>query len=75
MLPRYPVIVTAVLLAMSADAGEPRLGPLSGIPPAPADNPVTAEKVALEKELFFDDIFSGQFRADPGVVGPVENAG
>lgn len=55
-------IFLGVLMAACALAGEPKLAPLSGMPPFPADNPPTPEKVALGKELFFDDALSGNFR-------------
>ncbi len=53
------------LLAAGVTAGEPdlpRLEPLLGTPPHPADNPSTPEKVVLGKELFFDNILSGDRR-------------
>ena len=36
-----------------------RLAPLTGRPPAPADNPTTLEKVRLGKQLFFESALSG----------------
>jgi len=51
-----------LVLAAAAFAGEPKLEPLTGPPPFPVDNPPTPEKVALGKELFFDDALSGNFR-------------
>ena len=51
-----------LLAALAAGADQPRLEPLSGAPPHPADNPATPEKVALGKKLFFDDILSGSGR-------------
>ena len=53
------------LLVAGVTAGEldlPRLEPLQGAPPHPADNPPTPEKVVLGKELFFDNILSGDNR-------------
>jgi cytochrome c peroxidase len=56
------ILLTGAVLACSVFAGEPKLEPLSGAPPFPADNPPTPEKIALGKELFFDDVLSGNFR-------------
>ena len=52
------VLLSALLLVTLAWAGEPKLEPLVGTPPYPADNPPTPEKVRLGKELFFDVILS-----------------
>ena len=38
--------------------GQFNIGPLPTAAPAPADNPVTGEKVALGRQLFFDPILS-----------------
>ena len=56
-----------VIFAISvsgADLGESAGGlePLVGLPPHPVDNPPTAEKVALGRSLFFDNILSGERR-------------
>lgn len=56
------ILLLGVLAVTVALGGGPRLEPLSGSPPYPADNPPTPEKVALGKELFFDDALSGNFR-------------
>ena len=57
----------AVLIGFAAAAlmlaGDPRLEPLTGLPPFPADNPPTPEKIRLGKELFFDEILSGGRRS------------
>ena len=57
----------AVLIGFAAaalmSAGDPRLEPLTGLPPFPADNPPTPEKIRLGKELFFDEILSGGRRS------------
>lgn len=57
----HRAFLLALLFALAA-FGQPRLESLSGAPPYPADNPPTPEKIALGKELFFDDILSGNFR-------------
>ena len=56
------VFLLVVVAGAAALAGEPKLEPLTGMPPFPADNPPTPEKIALGKELFFDDALSGNFR-------------
>jgi cytochrome c peroxidase len=56
------VLLVAGVAATAAFAGEPKLEPLSGSPPFPADNPPTVEKIALGKELFFDDSLSANSR-------------
>ena len=55
-------LLTLLLAACSALADGPRLEPLSGLPPFPPDNPPTPEKIALGKELFFDDSLSANSR-------------
>ena len=52
------ILLTGVFAAALGLASEPKLEPLSGAPPFPADNPPTPEKVVLGKELFFDDTLS-----------------
>jgi len=51
----------ALILAVCAVAWgqEPKLEPLTGLPPYPADNPPTPAKIELGKRLFFDTILSG----------------
>lgn len=44
----------------------PRLEPLRGLPPHPADNPPTAEKVKLGRMLFFETMMSGGRRRSCG---------
>ncbi len=56
------ILLTGAACAALLMAGEPKLEPLGGMPPFPPDNPPTAEKVALGKELFFDDVLSRNFR-------------
>ena len=59
------VAATAVLCTIGLRAddphseGAPQLAPLPAEVPAPDDNPTTAEKVALGKQLFFDLRLSG----------------
>jgi len=43
-------------------AGDPKLEPLTGAPPYPADNPPTPEKIELGRRLFFDTMLSGEGR-------------
>ena len=65
MLRLPPLLLLFCLLAPAADigaSGEPRLEPLSGRPPYPADNPPTPEKIELGKEIFFDNALSGNLR-------------
>lgn len=52
----------AVALAVAAWAAEPPLPPLPKSVPSPEDNPSTAEKVSLGKQLFFDQRLSGSNR-------------
>lgn len=52
----------SLVLALAAPAlggSEKKLLPVSGEPPAPAENPTTPEKVELGKKLFFDRRLSG----------------
>lgn len=51
-----------ILLATVAISADPPSKPLLGLPsvPVPADNPMTAEKIALGKQLYFD----GRLSAD-----------
>ncbi|MBI1355529.1 MAG: hypothetical protein GC160_14390 [Acidobacteria bacterium] len=63
----FPLLLLATFAASAAEipghrADKPRLEPLSGAPPQPADNPSTPEKIALGKKLFFDNILSGSNR-------------
>src|SRR5690349_5427608 len=55
--------LTAGLLLLSPAGGqEPRLNPFSALPErvdSPPDNPLTADKIALGKLLFWDPILSG----------------
>ncbi len=65
MLRILPFLLAFPLLLAAADVGEtgrPRLEPLSGQPPYPADNPPTPEKIALGKEIFFENALSSNFR-------------
>lgn len=45
--------VIALVLALAATAAQ-ALAPLPELPPVPADNPMSAAKVALGRQLFFD---------------------
>ncbi|MEM8697656.1 MAG: cytochrome c peroxidase [Pseudomonadota bacterium] len=55
------LLATILTLPALADAPRPEgLAPL-GPPPIPADNPMTPEKIALGKSLFFDPILSGNY--------------
>ncbi|MBI5936925.1 MAG: cytochrome-c peroxidase [Betaproteobacteria bacterium] len=47
-------IVAAVSLAFVATTAQAALAPLPAMPPVPADSPMSAAKVALGKQLFFD---------------------
>jgi cytochrome c peroxidase len=50
--------LTATLLGIAFTAGASAWEPLPPTPPVPEDNPMTAEKVELGKQLFFDPRFS-----------------
>ncbi|MEW6678519.1 MAG: cytochrome c peroxidase [Pseudomonadota bacterium] len=56
------ILIGAASLASSVGAAPPELRaayvPLSAAAPVPADNPMTAEKIELGKQLFFDPRFS-----------------
>jgi len=52
-------ILTGWLILPSLLVAEPRLVPLQGTPPSPANNPTTSAKVDLGKKLFFDTRLSG----------------
>lgn len=54
----------ALTLALCAAgwADDPKLEPLTGKPPYPADNPPTPEKIELGRRLFFDTMLSGEGR-------------
>ena len=54
----------AAVCGLAAEA--PRLEPLTGTPPFPADNPPTEAKIRLGEELFFDSILSGGNRRSCG---------
>ena len=43
-------------------AAQPRLAPLTGLPPFPSDNPPTPAKLELGRELFFETELSGDGR-------------
>ncbi len=62
MAPTRVLLLATFCALAAAAADQPRLEPLHGAPPFPEDNPPTPEKIALGKELFFDDILSGNFR-------------
>ena len=65
--PRPVVLLFAACFAVCGLAAEaPRLEPLSGAPPFPADNPPTEAKIRLGEELFFDSILSGGQRRNCG---------
>lgn len=56
-----------VVLAGLLGAGEsPRLEPLRGMPPHPADNPPTETKIELGRMLFFENMLSGGRRRSCG---------
>jgi cytochrome c peroxidase len=56
-------LLLMLLSALAAAGGDqPRLEPLHGAPPFPENNPPTLEKIELGKQLFFDNILSGNFR-------------
>src|SRR5687768_7708862 len=68
MAPRWPwlvvmplaIVVAAVAAAWSTDGARPAgAADVLGAVPVPADNPQTADKVALGKLLFFDPRLSG----------------
>lgn len=64
----------AILLCLPTAwaADRPRLEPLSGAPPHPADNPPSQEKIALGEELFFDQTLSGNNRRSCGTCHKAE---
>lgn len=60
VLPRLLAAATVVwLVAGQATAAEPQLPPLPKSVASPQDNPITAAKVELGKQLFFDKRLSG----------------
>lgn len=59
MLWRSGFLVLAVAGCMAA---QPKLEPLVGLPPFPANNPPTAEKLELGRALFFETELSGDGR-------------
>lgn len=63
MVKAFLVFVTLSLFAGLALAGESRPSALSALepPPVPADNPMSLNKIALGKMLFFDPILSGNY--------------
>lgn len=60
------IVCMAVLAAVGTANAPPKLVPLSGAPPFPADNPPTPAKIRLGEELFFDTILSGNGRRSCG---------
>ena len=56
------LLLTASLVA----ADPPRLEPLSGAPPNPADNQPSADKIKLGEMLFFETMLSGGGRRSCG---------
>ena len=58
----YCLLLTASLVA----ADPPRLEPLSGAPPHPADNQPSADKIKLGEMLFFETMLSGGGRRSCG---------
>ncbi len=59
-------IVILFCLPIVSVAEQPRLEPLFGAPPHPADNPPSAAKTALGEELFFERMLSGNNRRSCG---------
>ena len=55
-----------LLTASLAAADSPRLEPLSGLPPHPADNQPSAGKIKLGEMLFFETMLSGAGRRSCG---------
>ncbi len=63
----WPLVAPlALVLCVAGLANDPKLEPLDGSPPHPAENPPSAAKVRLGEELFFDDILSGNRRRSCG---------
>ena len=60
------IVCMALLAAVGTANAPPKLVPLSGAPPFPADNPPTPAKIRLGEELFFDTILSGNGRRSCG---------
>jgi len=69
---RYLAIVLALFLSIGLAAEQPKLEPLGGAPPYPADNPPTEAKVNLGEELFFDQTLSGDNRRSCGTCHKAE---
>ena len=62
-MPRTLRLLALVLaFGAAAWAGDPKLEPLTGLPPFPEDNPPSAEKIELGRRLFFDTKLSGEGR-------------
>lgn len=53
-------------------AAQPRLEPLTGAPPHPADNPPSQAKIELGEELFFEQTLSGNNRRSCGTCHKAE---
>ena len=60
------VVGLMVSVGLCAAEPTPRLAPLSGAPPYPADNPPTKEKIELGEMLFFETMLSGGGRRSCG---------
>ncbi len=69
---KYRVIVVLLSLPLVSAAEQPKLEPLSGAPPHPADNPPSQAKVELGEELFFDQTLSGNNRRSCGTCHKAE---
>ncbi len=69
---RYLAIVLSFFLSIGLAAEQPKLEPLTGAPPHPADNRPTEAKVKLGEELFFDQTLSGGNRRSCGTCHKAE---
>src|SRR5210317_1691362 len=69
---KISAIVLAACFTIGLGAQEPKLEPLTGAPPYPADNPPTSAKVALGEELFFERAMSGDNRRSCGTCHKAE---
>ncbi len=69
---KYRLIVVLFCLPLIAAAEQPKLEPLFGAPPHPADNPPSQAKVELGEELFFEQALSGNNRRSCGTCHKAE---
>ena len=69
---KYRAAAVLLCLPLAWAAEPPRLEPLTGAPPHPADNPPSQAKIELGEELFFDQTLSGNNRRSCGTCHKAE---